>query len=191
MAGRDGPDDSQLLGVARVVGVHGVHGALRVHLHDEGSAALRVGVEVSLCRPDGEVVDKRAVERVAPKPGSKVVRLWLEGLADRSAAEALRDLEVRVPRAELPPLDDDEYYLADAIGLPVLEGGRALGTIVGVTSNRAQDLFEVEWASTQGKTRRWLLPAIPQFVTEIDEHAVHVELPPGMLPTELEREKPA
>lgn len=189
MAGRDGPDESQLLDVARVVGVHGVRGALRVRLHDEDSAALQIGVEVSLCRPDGEVVERAAIERVAPKPGSHLVRVWLEGIEGRDAADALRDLEVRVPRGSLPPLDEDEYYLADTIGLPVLEDGRALGTVVGVTTNNAQDLFEVEWASVQGKMRRWLLPALPEFVTQIDERGVHVDLPPGMLPTELERER--
>jgi 16S rRNA processing protein RimM len=189
MAGRDGPEDSQLIDVARVVGVHGVRGALRVRLHDEESTALQVGLAVSLCRPDGEVVETAVIERVAPKPGSHLVRVWLEGIESREAADALRELEVRIPRSSLPPLDEDEYYLADAIGLSVLDDGRSLGTVVGVTTNNAQDLFEVEWASVQGKTRRWLLPALPEFVTGIDERGVHVDLPPGMLPTELELER--
>lgn len=186
-AGRERLDGPESLNVARVVGVHGVRGALRVRLHVEDSNALQAGVEVSLRGPDGPV-RRAAITRVAPKPGTQLVRVWLEGVDDRAAAEALRELELWVARAALPPLAEDEYYLADAIGSPVLDGERSLGTIVGVTSNRAQDLFEVEWSSVQGRTRRWLLPAIPEFITAIDERGVHVDLPPGMLPTELERE---
>lgn len=192
MSGREGPPSRPLsrplLGVARVVGAHGVGGALRVRLHDADSTALQVGIEVSLRDDDGNELRRGVVRRVAPKPGSALVRVWIEGVEDKTSADALRDLELAVPRASLPALADDEYYLADAIGQAVLEGERALGTIVGVTSNGAQDLFEVEWTARGGKTRRWLLPVLPQFVTAIDEDGVHVDLPPGLLPTELERE---
>jgi len=186
-SGRERATDASELEVARVVGAHGIRGGLRVELHDADSRALRVDMLVVLRGAGGETRARPRVLRVAPKPGSHVVRIWLEGIEDRDAAESLRDCGVFVSRKDLPPLEEDEYYLADAIGSRVLERGRDLGTIVGVTTNNAQDLFEVEWTGPSGRPRRWLLPALPQFVAAIDDEGVHVELPPGLLPAELER----
>ncbi len=187
MPGRERPSSGGELMVAQVVGVHGIRGAVRARLHDPDSAALTEGRVVRLCAADGRELHRGKLERVAPKPGTKLIRLWVEGVPDRDSAERLRDARVWIDREQLPRIEADEYYMADAIGCTVLEDGRALGTIVGITSNRAQDLFEVEWRGSSGTTRRWMFPALPEFVVALDDEGVHVSLPPGFLPTELER----
>jgi 16S rRNA processing protein RimM len=69
----------------------------------------------------------------------------LEGVADRSAAEALRGSLVEVDRSALPPLEEGEYYHADLIGLPAVDGqGTAVGTVVAVENYGAGDLLEIE-----------------------------------------------
>lgn len=190
MAGGQVPSDAAHVAVAKVVGVHGVRGALKCLLHDRDSVALQVGIEVRLRAATGEELLRARILRAAPKPGTAVVRLWLDGLDSRERADALREAELWIDREHLPPLEEGEFFLADTIGLSVLDGERVLGTVVGVTDNRAQDLLEVEWESTSGKTRRWLLPAIPEFITAVDDRGVHVDMPPDMLPTELERGRP-
>ena len=68
-----------------------------------------------------------------------------EGVADRSAAEALRGSLVEVDRSALPPLEEGEYYYADLIGLPCEDReGNAVGSIVAVENYGAGDLLEVE-----------------------------------------------
>jgi 16S rRNA processing protein RimM len=114
------------------------------------------------------------------------VRIWLAGVGDREAAERLRGCDLAVARADLPPLREGEFYLADAVGLSVLQDERELGRVVAVTSNGAQALLEVESGSPR---RRWLFPAVPELLRGIDERGVHVELPPGLGPPEPARGK--
>ena len=116
-------------------------------------------------------------------------RVQLVGVTDRDQAEALRGRELWLARADLPALARDEFYLADIIGLPVERvrpDGRVqpLGTVVGLTSNGAQDLLEVEFQVEGRRPDTWLLPALPQFIVEV-EGRVLVDLPLGMLPDSL------
>lgn len=194
MASRERPPhrdpSAALLAVGYVAGAHGVHGAVRMHLHDPASGALVPGREITLHRDD-RPLGTHAVVRADPVPGKPGrLRVTLDGLAGRDAAEALRGCEVLVARNHLPALADDEFYLADAIGLPVVrrDDGQALGTIVGLTSNGAQDLFEVEHRGADGRAHAWLLPVLPGYVVDLRSDAVVVDLPLGLLPDALERE---
>ena len=72
----------------------------------------------------------------------------LEGVGDRTAAEALRGQLVEVDRTALPPLEEGEYYHADLIGLPCIDReGRPVGTVIAVENFGAGDLLEVELAN--------------------------------------------
>lgn len=184
---------SRELKVGLVVGAHGVRGALKIRLENPETAAFdsvtRVwcveGADVDLSR-----TSPYNISRVSPIPGTDRIRLWLEGIATREDADALRGHAIVVDRDSLPELEDDEYYLADLVGACVYKAGdssrRSLGTVVGVTSNGLQDLLEVAWTRARGTDATWLLPAIPEYVVDIDETAVYVDVPAGFLPTELD-----
>lgn len=185
---RSGDQGEALLVVGYVAGAHGVRGAVRVHLHDAGSAALEPGRRVTLHR-NGKPVAHHEVVRVDPVPGKPGrLRVALAGVPGRDEAEALRGCELLVDREHLPALAEDEFYLADAIGLPVQRhaDGVDLGTIMGLTSNGAQDLFEVEWRGPDGKRHAWLLPVLPEHIVEVGDDRVLVDLPLGLLPEALE-----
>src|SRR3954463_782452 len=67
------------------------------------------------------------------RDSGKMAVARFEGISDRSAAEALRGSLVEVDRAQLPPLEEGEYYHADLIGLPAVDGhGSAVGTVTAV-----------------------------------------------------------
>jgi len=178
---------SEALAVAVIVGAHGIRGWVRIHLHAPGSKALRPGLRVTLRASQAERISKLLA--VEPIPGKPMARVHLEGVTDRDQAEALRGQELWLARKDLPPLAADEFYLADLIGLPVERvrpDGRVqpLGTVIALTSNGAQDLLEVEYQSPGRRADTWLLPVLPQFITEI-EGRLRVELPLGMLPDAL------
>ncbi len=182
-------ESKHTLVVARVTAPHGIRGALRAKLHDPKSTSLVVGRQVQI-GTDGPTM---TLEGVNPVPGKDFVRLRLRGVRTRDEAEALRGCDLLVDREHLPPLQEDEFYLADVIGLPVERLSQAgevqpLGTIVGLTSNRAQDLFEIEWIGAGGGRKRWLMPVIPQFIESLSDDRLRVDLPIGMLPPELEPE---
>lgn len=189
---RDDDPGASLLVVGYIAGSHGVHGAVRVHIHDPRSTTLEPGRRITL-RRGGKVVATLEVGRVEPVPGKPGhLRVALVGVPGRTEADALRGCELVVDRGELPELADDEFYLADVIGRPVQrERDRmALGTIVGLTSNGVQDLFEVEWRGPDGRTHAWLLPVLPDCIVEVGEDRVLVDLPLGLLPEALEPESP-
>jgi len=180
--------DPDALAVAAVVGAHGVRGWVRVHLYDPNSSALRRNLVITLRAPNQAPLQLKIVA-LDPVPGKPVWRVQLAGVTDRDQAEALRGREVWLARADLPALTKDEFYLADVVGLPVErvrpDGSvQPLGTVVGLTSNGAQDLLEVEFQAPGRRPDTWLLPALPQFIVEV-EGRVLVELPLGMLPDAL------
>lgn len=177
------------LQIGEVTGVHGVKGALKVRLHSVDSTALQVGRKLRLCR-DGQVVQEAEIERVSAKPGTDQLRLWLVDLGSRNDAEALRGCGLFMDREALGPLPEDEYYLADLVGLSLRTRrapGLCLGKVVGVIDNRMQDLLEIEWPSPEGKATRWLLPAVGAYVEEITRELLWVDLPEGLLPAAIER----
>ena len=125
--------------LAAVAGAHGVKGELRLKLFTDSVENLKPHSTLFV----GGI--ERKLESVRAGPSGAVARF--EGLADRSAAEALRGSLVEVDRASLPPLEDGEYYHADLLGLGCVDrDGREVGKVVAVENYGAGDLLEVETA---------------------------------------------
>lgn len=181
--------DALHLQLGYVAGAHGVRGGLKVKLFNPDSTAIEVGVQLALRLPDAPA-RTFVVSQVAVAPGVGLLRLWLEGVDDREAADALRAHELWIARAELPALADDEYYLADLVGLEVVRErdgvSESLGRITGVTSNTAQDLLCVRL-----RGREWLLPALPPFIVAIEAQRVLVDVHDDMLPDAPDEQDPA
>lgn len=122
--------------LAAVAGAHGIRGEVRLKLWAESPDSLKgKAVEIG-----GRALQ---VEAIRPAAGGAVARF--AGVATREAAEALRGQQVSVDRADLPPLDEGEYYHADLLGLPCVDGqGVELGVVRAVENYGAGDLIEVE-----------------------------------------------
>jgi 16S rRNA processing protein RimM len=149
------------IALAAVAGAHGVRGELRLKLFTDSAENLtRYGILFV-----GGV--ERKLESVRSGPSGAVARI--EGIADRSAAEALRGSLVEVDRSALPPLEDGEYYHADLIGLACFDReGVELGKVVAVENYGAGDLLEVEAAD--GKSS--LIPFKPGIAERDGERIV-------------------
>ena len=131
------PATGKRVALAAVAGAHGVKGEVRLKLFAES-------VE-SLARHSHLYVGGRELALRDVKDGGKTAIARLEGISDRSAAEAMRGQLVEVDRGQLPPLEEGEYYHADLVGLPCVdEAGAAVGTVVAVENFGAGDLLEVE-----------------------------------------------
>jgi 16S rRNA processing protein RimM len=71
-----------------------------------------------------------------------------------------------VERAALPEAEAGHYYLADLVGLEVVnEQGEVLGDVAGWISNGAQDVMEVKG------DRQRLIPWVPAIVKQVDLEA--------------------
>jgi 16S rRNA processing protein RimM len=148
----------RLILVGRVAGAFGVKGEVRITSYtDEPAALLRYR---DLKQADGTPALTLTAGRT--HKGALVARA--KEVATREAAEALRGLELFVPRAVLPPPDDDEFYLADLIGLAVVAPtGAELGRIKSVQNFGAGDLLEI--APETGPS--WWLPFTKEAVPEV------------------------
>ena len=123
--------------LAAVAGAHGVKGEVRLKLFSDSAAGLASHAKVYVGGVERRLLDVRE--------GGKAAIARFEGVADRSAAEALRGQLVEVSRSDLPPLEEGEYYHADLVGLPCVDReGETVGIVVAVENFGAGDLLEVE-----------------------------------------------
>ena len=99
-----------MVALGAVTRPHGVRGEVRVHRFNPDSPLLLDREKVWLRGADGLLREMR-VER--SRPHGELVLYVFEGVVGREAAEALRGLEVCVPRDDLPPPDEDELYHID------------------------------------------------------------------------------
>jgi 16S rRNA processing protein RimM len=87
----------------------------------------------------------------------------LEGVADRNAAEAMRDTLLFVDRESAIKLPEGRYFIADLIGLAVTdEEGNALGTLADVRQAGGNDVYAVEGE------RSFLFPAVKRAIARVD-----------------------
>jgi 16S rRNA processing protein RimM len=148
----------RLILVGRVAGAFGVKGEVRITAYTDDPAALVSYRE--LLREDGSPGLTLTAGR--PHKGALVGRA--KEIATREEAEALRGLQLYVPRAALPALDEDEFYLADLIGLRAVgPDGVELGRVKNVQNFGAGDLLEI--APETGPT--WWLPFTRDAVPEV------------------------
>ncbi|HYS46455.1 MAG TPA: ribosome maturation factor RimM [Rhizomicrobium sp.] len=123
--------------LAAVMGAQGLKGEVKVKLFTATPDALpRYG---ALHTRDGR---KLVITAFRPaKEGEAVIAF--EGVVERSAAEALKGVELFVDRATLPQTEEDEFYHADLIGLEVRDHeGRMLGRVSALHNFGASDVLE-------------------------------------------------
>lgn len=155
----------------------GVRGAVRVlpltDFPDRFHGLRRVFSRV------GEERTERRVEWVKRHPRGLIL-LKFDGINDRNAAEALRGVELQVPREEAAPLPEGAFYVFDLVGSEVqLPSGERIGELFDVLTTAANDVYVVR--REDGK--EVLIPAVRHVVKAIDTEArrIVVDPIPGML----------
>lgn len=158
---------AQLVVVGKIVGLYGVRGWVRVMSYTQPRENILRYRHWHLRRGDGW----RPVEVAAGQNHGKGLVVGLRECTDRDQARGLIGLEIAVPRSELPPPAEGEYYWADLVGLRVetIEG-QVLGTVDHLIETGANDVLVVH-----GDDRERLIP----FVT--DQVIRRVDLAAGLI----------
>jgi 16S rRNA processing protein RimM len=129
---------SRLILVGRVAGAFGVRGEVRITTFTADPAALLAYRDLK--RDDGAPALTLASGRVA-KAGL-IARA--REIGTRDEAEAARGLELYISRDVLAPPEEDEFYLADLIGLEARDlAGAVVGRVRTVENFGAGDLVEI------------------------------------------------
>ena len=106
--------------------------------------------------------------------------LKFKGIDNIKDIEKYKGRSLYVTRDQAIPLEEDEYYIADLMGLDVyLESGEKFGVLKDVMETGANDVYIVE--TEEGK--EVLIPAIHECVLDIDveENRMEIHLMDGLL----------
>lgn len=148
-----------LIEIARVAGAFGVRGEVRVTAYSEDPLALK---------RYGPLLDrsgKAALTLTSARLHKSGLVVRAKEVETKEQADAMRGLRLYVDRAALPPPAEDEFYLADLIGLEVRDGaGAVLGTVRAVQDFGAGDILEI---APPGKGPTWYLPFTREAAPEV------------------------
>ena len=155
-----------LLNAGRVGRPHGLDGSF--HVTRPRGVLLKLGGSVRLGGDVHEIVRRAGTE---DRP-----ILRLHGVDDRAGAEALREADLLVERADAPALPEGEYWSEDLEGCTVLTpDGRELGTVLTMRALPSCEVLEVG---------DLLVPMVGDAVVSIDLDARRIVVDPEFLGVE-------
>lgn len=157
-----------------VTGAHGVQGAVRIKTFTETPE------DIARYGPLTDDTGQRSFELHLVGVAKGVVIARVAGIQDRNQAEALRGLQLYLPRSALPETKAEEYYHADLIGLEaVLGDGTPVGRVRAIHDFGAGDTLEV----TRPGAPSVMVPFTRAVVPIVEPAAGRLVLdpPPGLL----------
>lgn len=147
--------ESLVVGV--LVGPHGIAGEVKLRPLTDFPERLSQLQELQLLFPDG---DETRLRVVSSRWHREMLLVRLEGVADRDAAEALRDAQVLVPLEQAAPLPEGRFYEHQILGLRVVTPeGEELGRVREIMRGPSNDVY------VAGK---FLIPATHDAIQRID-----------------------
>lgn len=165
------------LEVGRVGRPHGLDGSFHVRRPEEG--VLAEGMRVTIGGNSYEI------ERFAGTAAKPIVRL--QGVGSREAVEPLRGEPILVGRGDVAPLEEDEYWADDLVGLAVVDGERAVGVVGRVRALPSCEVLEVgrlpetdcetpTSPRSGGSGAQLLIPLVGDAVRSVDLEAGRIDV---------------
>jgi 16S rRNA processing protein RimM len=144
--------------IGRVGRPHGVDGAFVVEQASEDPSRFVVGATLLVGGRAARVTVSRQV-------GGRRRAIKLDRPVERGT-------ELTVPRDDLLPLPEDTYYVADLVGLEVIDAdGTRVGRVRDVLPGPANDALELDTGL--------LLPVVEDCIREVDLAGRQIRLNPG------------
>ncbi|MBD2114469.1 ribosome maturation factor RimM [Nodosilinea sp. FACHB-141] len=176
--------------IGRIVAPQGVKGEVRVYPSSDFPERFLEPGERWLKRPRSLTPETVELVRGRHVDGKGLYVVQIAGVNSRDDAEALRDAVLLVPAGDRPQLDDDEFYVADLVGLRVIvqATGDEIGTVTDIFA-AGNDLLEVtyypaaEKNSQPAKPRKVLVPFVTAIVPVVNlaEKYLEISPPAGLL----------
>ena len=164
-----------LLQVGVITTTHGIRGEVKVFPTTDDPKRFLDLKNVIL--DDGKTTLDLEIQNV--KFFKNLVILKFKGIDNINDIEKYKKAGLYVTREDAVELEEDEYFIADLIGMDVIsEEGEQLGTISDVLQTGANDVYVI---SSKGQ-KDLLLPAIHECVLDVnvEERTMKVHLMPGL-----------
>lgn len=148
--------------IGRVANTHGVQGMIKVlpTTDDPRRFELLKKIYLEDIKGNTSVYTIKSV-----KYFNKFVLLALNEITDMNGAMLLKQSIIKIPREEALPLEENEYYITDLIGLDVYDNlGTLIGPLKDVIFTGSNDVYVIDNGTKEGL----LLPAIKECVQSVD-----------------------
>ena len=170
---------SDFIVVGHLCSVYGVRGWLKVRSYTEPKSNLFTYQPWFLMDRLGKSRGFEEFDSLHPvnieqwQRHNKGFLVKIAGINDRQRAESLADLDVRVEKRHLPPLESGEYYWHQLQGLRVMSqfdnGETYLGKVEKLIPTGANDVLVVQADSDSIDRRERLIPyVINQYIKKVD-----------------------
>lgn len=151
----------EMFKVGVITSTHGVRGEVKVFPTTDDPARFKKSQKMIL--DTGKEKLPLTIQNV--KFFKQFVILKFEGFNDINAVEKYKKCPLLVSRKDAVPLLEDEYFIADMIGLTaVTEDGEYFGTLKDVIATGANDVYVIDTE----KYGEVLIPAIKECILEVD-----------------------
>ena len=160
-----------MIKIGEVVNVVGLRGEIKIYPYCESNQRFETLSKLYL--------NDRLVNIQQVRYKDNLVILKLQGIDDRTAAEACKGKEVFMDEADLEALPQGTYYIKDILGFQVEDKTRGVvGILKDVLDHGAQNLFVIK----KENGGELLVPAVEEFFTGVDfeRKTVLVDLIEGM-----------
>lgn len=167
-------EKKEMLQIGIITNSHGINGEVKVLPTTDNPERFRELKET--------ILDKDGLNLTLEITGVKFFKqyaiLKFKGFDHIEEIEKLKGKDLFVTRENAVQLEEDEYFIADLLGLTVeADDGRILGAIKEVIQTGANDVYVVE-----GKGKSYYLPVIKECVLSVSlaQQLVKVHLMKGL-----------
>jgi len=157
--------------IAKIATAHGIKGLVKLHVFADDSSLA-----------DGILFTSEGGDKtLSLKLKNQTAKHWLaevEGITDRNEAEKLRGTELYIDKDNLPEANDDEFYIADLIGLSCIDkDNKHIGKIIAVENFGASDLLEIQPDGGES----FYLPFTDDTTLKVSDTTVTIDIPEGLI----------
>ena len=155
--------------IGKIVAPHGVRGDIRILPLTE-KPELFLDLEYLLLEGGKKLTVKNA------RFQKRMILVTTKEVTSMNEAELLRDKNIYIKAEDLPELEEDEFYGADLVGIPVYDlEGNQIGTFKDSLSTGSNDVYIIAVPGAKDI----LVPALKEYFKEINlaEKRIVVKLP--------------
>ncbi|HAR62841.1 MAG: 16S rRNA processing protein RimM [Candidatus Margulisiibacteriota bacterium] len=152
---------------------HGIKGELRLLPFFQDTSTFYKAKEVTLIKNN----DIRTFRVCSARPHAKFILIKLESINSIEDAIPLINSEVGISNEYVPPLEKDEFYVEDLIGMKALDSENSFsGTVKDVFTTPSNDVYEITNDDTGEEI---LVPGTKEYIHKIDfeNKEIRIKLP--------------
>jgi 16S rRNA processing protein RimM len=176
MDNRKGAEEmEQFLQVGVISSTHGIRGEVKVFPTTDEPARFKKLKKVLL--DTGK--ERLELEIQSVKFFKQFVIVKFRGIDNINDIEKYKGKSLMVPREDAVQLEEDEYYIADLIGMEVYTDGGRFGTLKDVMETGANEVYIID-SDEHGEV---LVPAIHDCILDVDveKQTMKIRLMDGLI----------